>query len=113
MEGNLPRTAASRALLDYDLKSLKGGNDEPWMTTPEIPTSAELAGDDGGEEGFPVNQIEGPWPSKTEYVRAHYRLLREDATHHLSASIAEVRDKPDMAEEGETHIYEQVRFLAS
>ena len=106
---------ASRALLDYEgrgicLNPSKGVGEESWMTTPEIPTSAELAGDDddGDTESIPINRIEGPWKSKAEYARAHYSLLRTDATYSLRASIEEVRDKPEMGEAGDTHIYEKV-----
>lgn len=118
-----PRSVASRALLEYASRRRTTGIDttldkqDSWLTAPELPTSAELAPDDNGDDGvgagdstmrIPINKIDGPWDNESEYLRSHYRLLREDAINSLRAAIEEVRDNPDMAESADIRIYDKV-----
>ena len=80
---------------------------------PELPTSAELApeSDENGEEPemtVPVNKIKGAWESRSEYLRAHYGLLREDAVNGLREAVQQVSEEPSMGEDRSIHIYEKV-----
>ncbi|TVY89198.1 Helicase required for RNAi-mediated heterochromatin assembly [Lachnellula willkommii] len=106
---------------------LAGNHAEEWRNLPEIPTASEIWSTDSSRETRPVeeewnsymrepsyeialphNIIEGPWPSKAEYLGAHYQILREDVVAPLRHSVASVKDRPDMMEDNETHIYTHV-----
>lgn len=58
------------------------------------------------------NHIEGPWPSKNSYLRAHYELLREDSIAPLRDAVAYVRDEPKMMDSKEVSIYDKVCSLS-
>lgn len=92
--------------------------DEPrWRLCPEVPSSFELLDlpeDEGDTEvTLPVNNIKGAWPSKSEYLKAHYELLREDAVRPLREAILQVKVKPTAAEadhSGSIGIYEKAHI---
>ena len=94
-------------------------NTGSWLARREIPTSAELLGknddEEDGDKGdgddeleVPVNVIQGPWPSKEDYLSAHYELLREDAVAPLRDAVAEVKAVPNMMDSQGICIYENV-----
>ena len=59
------------------------------------------------------NIIDAPWPSKMDYLRTHYLLLREDALRPLRESVEHVRSMPDLNEDparATTGIYDQVQL---
>ena len=92
-----------------------------WLSSREIPTSAELQGvGEDGEDGentssilVPVNEVTRPWKSKAEYLNAHYLLLREDAVSPLRNVISELENEPNIVEsdsQENASIYEKVGF---
>ena len=95
----------------------ESAENEEWLLKPELPSSAEILGTDLPEdEGDCVqlmpNHIEGPWPSKDSYLRAHYELLREDSIAPLRDAVAYVRDEPKMMDSKEVSIYDKVCSLS-
>ncbi|PBP15776.1 hypothetical protein BUE80_DR013525 [Diplocarpon rosae] len=102
---------------------------EPWRNLPEIPSTDEikptvrnpaLSTSDlwdsyqrevAYDHNLPKNIINGPWPSKEEYVGAHYQMLREDAIASLRKSVADVHRDPSMHDDDETWIYTHVTFI--
>ena len=101
---------------------------EEWRNLPEIPTSAEIMPpkplerateqwDDYQkdflyDEHLPTNIIDGPWPSKEEYIGAHYQIHREDAIACLRKSVEEFKRHPGMKETQETAFYTHVNTSA-
>lgn len=89
-----------------------------WLSSREIPTSAELQGvvEDGENTSsilVPVNEVTRPWKSKAEYLNAHYLLLREDAVSPLRNVISELENEPNIVEsdsQENASIYEKVGF---
>lgn len=116
-----PRLTLNRYVREYMRATYEPVNTGSWLARPEIPTSAELLGksdyeregdnDDGDgddELELQVNIIQGPWPSKEQYLSAHYELLREDAVAPLRDAVAEVKDVPNMMDNQGICIYENV-----
>lgn len=114
-----------------DKVHLTGTHAEEWRNLPEVPTASEIWSTDSSRETRPVeeewneymrepsyeialphNIIKGPWPSKVEYLGAHYQILREDVVAPLRHSVASFKDRPDMMEDNDTHIYTHVRSSA-
>jgi helicase required for RNAi-mediated heterochromatin assembly 1 len=105
-----------------------GNHPEKWRNLPEVPNSAEImpAEDETidtqcSEENWddyqkdpvydpnlPKNIVDGPWPSKDEYIGAHYQILREDAIAPLRQSIQEFRRHRSMDDDKHTCIYTHV-----
>ncbi|OWP00699.1 hypothetical protein B2J93_1084 [Marssonina coronariae] len=101
---------------------------EPWRNLPEIPSTDEIKPalrnlafgsndlwdayqrETVYDHNLPKNIINGPWPSKEEYVGAHYQMLREDAIASLRKSVADVHRNPSMHDDVETWIYTHVTF---
>ncbi|RDL41661.1 p-loop containing nucleoside triphosphate hydrolase [Venustampulla echinocandica] len=103
---------------------------EAWRNLPEIPNKNEICPrvdalvearvepeqwDDYQRDPIynptlPENTIQGPWPSKADYIGAHYQILREDAIAPLRKAVAEYKRRPNMMEAGDTHIYTHVTF---
>lgn len=102
---------------------------ESWRDLPEVPDKAEImpeenVGRDESDDFFeswdkyqddpqynvhlPKNIVKGPWPSKGEYIAAHYRILREDATASLRNSVRSFKNKPEIADDKFTHVYTHV-----
>lgn len=101
---------------------------EAWRNLPEVPNKEEINCDvraDGrfGREAkwndymrdpeyyhakLPHNIIDGPWPSKQEYVSAHYQILREDAVAPLRNAVGFYKMAPTMMEDEGTCIYTHV-----
>ena len=105
---------------------------ENWRNLPEIPSSAEInpvCNDDQEannpelwsdyqkdplyDPNLPKNIVNGPWQSKSEYIGAHYQILREDAIAALRSSVACVKKYPDTQETQDTSIYTKVSFTTS
>ena len=102
---------------------------ESWRKLPEVPDQSEImpAVDENRnrnqtEDWFqyqvdpmyentsrlPVNTVLGPWASKSEYIGAHYQILREDAVASLRNSVKEFKKHPEMNDSGDTCIYTSV-----
>ena len=103
---------------------------ESWRKLPEVPDQAEIM--PAEEENkcsqpenwfqyqidpeyenaakLPTNTITGPWASKSEYIGAHYQILREDAVASLRKSVREFKKHPEMNDSQETCIYTSVSF---
>jgi helicase required for RNAi-mediated heterochromatin assembly 1 len=98
---------------------------EAWRNLPEIPSSEEIMpsqreSDNTQEEWddyqkdvsyhpkLPFNIIDGPWRSKSEYIGAHYQILREDSIAALRRSVAHVKERPHDMESDETFMYTNV-----
>src|SRR6187402_3810688 len=105
--------ASAEAILRAHSKKLYQQNayPEPWRNLPELPSTDEIkpSNDDSVDPDheepekwddyqqdplydskLPQNIIDGPWPSRTEYIGAHYQMLREDAIASLRRSVADV-----------------------
>lgn len=96
--GTMARYQRIREYFKYDWKPQ---DPTSWLAKPEIPSPKELNEDEDDPEAeieIPVNNIDGPWQSVTEYLSGHYRLLREDAVAPLRNVVSELR--------AETHIME-------
>ncbi|KAH8660848.1 P-loop containing nucleoside triphosphate hydrolase protein, partial [Tricladium varicosporioides] len=103
---------------------------EEWRNLPEIPSRSEICPrldeaeirstePEGWNEyqkdpiyssSLPHNIIKGPWPSATDYVGAHYQILREDAIAPLRSAVTEFKRRPEMREGGDLYIYTHVTF---
>lgn len=116
-----PKLTLNRYVREYMRATYEPVNTGSWLARPEIPTSAELLGenddeeegdngdgDENDEQEVPVNVIQGPWPSKEDYLSAHYELLREDAVAPLRDAVAEVKEVPNMMDNQAICIYENV-----
>lgn len=80
-----------------------------WTQCPEVPTLENLF--ETVEEQV-VNLVDQPWPSKLEYLKNHYLLLREDALRPLRHAVKVVQDSPHMPEDrllGNLGLYDHVR----
>jgi helicase required for RNAi-mediated heterochromatin assembly 1 len=86
----MPLEIDSRSNFDGDTSWASYQNDAPYSTT------------------LPHNLIQGPWPSKEEYISAHYKLLREDAVASLRSSVKYFRADPTAMDDRNTHIYTDV-----
>jgi helicase required for RNAi-mediated heterochromatin assembly 1 len=107
---------------------------EDWRNLPEVPTKAEVMpkNDDDADQrsneeswddyqndpiydpNLPKNIVNGPWPSKQEYISAHYQILREDAVAPLREAIKYFRQHRHMDDDNSTCIYTHVSaFITS
>lgn len=80
--------------------------DMSWMILPEVPSSAEILPKRADSDHWvlpttqddsppvAVNRINGAWPSKHEYLRSHYLMMREDAIKPLRDSVEIIRSNP-------------------
>ena len=109
----------NRAIRDYwkEAKSEDPITNEAWVSKPEIPSSEEILGTDLPENDedcveLMPNHINGPWPSKESYLRAHYELLREDSVAPLRDAVAYVKEEPRMMDSKSVSIYEKVCHLS-
>jgi helicase required for RNAi-mediated heterochromatin assembly 1 len=103
---------------------------EAWRILPEIPDGSDFttphpADSDTPERWddyqfqdriyyapLPHNPIDGPWPSKQEYITAHYEILREDAIAPLRKSVKTFKNHPNMNDDENTHVYTHVSSTA-
>lgn len=83
---------------------------EDWLQKPELPTAEEILGVDEPSDDVLLapNQISGPWPSKHEYLKTHYCLIREDSVAPLRDAVTMVRNNPQMHDAKNISIYEKV-----
>jgi helicase required for RNAi-mediated heterochromatin assembly 1 len=103
---------------------------ESWRDLPEIPNKSEImpheehkankdffeSWDDYQKDpvynsDLPKNIVNGPWPSKEEYIGAHYQLLREDAVAGLRNAVTAYKRKPGMSDDQFTHVYTHVSLM--
>jgi helicase required for RNAi-mediated heterochromatin assembly 1 len=89
--------------------------EERWLQKPDLPTTSEILGNDDPNENvfLAPNKISGPWPSKQDYLRTQYNLIREDAIAPLRDAVAIVRDSPHMDDTGRISIYQKVHVHVS
>lgn len=110
-----------------------GADPDSWLRRPELPDVSEILGrvgdgkDGGASSGsgdnganddeddddaeavdVPVNNIDGPWGSREEYLRTHYELLREDVVAPLRDAVGLVRKTPGMVDNELACIYDKV-----
>ena len=105
-----PRLTLDLSIREYEKAFEETTNLQPWRQQREIPTSQEIRGEDDEVE-VSVNKITQPWPSKEEYLEAHYGLLREDAVAPLRNVVSELLAIPQIAEKDSQEnagIYEKV-----
>ncbi|PPJ54055.1 hypothetical protein CBER1_02950 [Cercospora berteroae] len=100
----------------YFEKSIDGPG---WLSSPELPTSAEVMDhDDDNSSSSDVVELEpnrpfGAWQSKEEYLSTQYDLYREDAVRGLREAVTRMRICPDAVEDsynGKIGIYEKVHI---
>ena len=88
------------------------GNRSEWQLRPEIPSSEEIIGADTSDDDevpLPINNIEGPWDSKDQYLEAHYKLLREEAVGPIRDAVSVLRENPFAADNAKDyHVYDNV-----
>jgi len=84
---------------------------DDWRSLPEIPSSSEICLTDGNTIVLPPNRIDKPWSRNDRYLKAHYKLLREDATAPLREAIDKFRKDPERMDDNDLRIYEQVRIV--
>lgn len=79
---------------------------EKWLSSPEVPTNEEL-----GEELTDVlqNKINGPYKTRSQYLKTQYSLQREDAVGSLRDAIHDFRNNPQTKDTQKFVIYDQVR----
>lgn len=87
------------------------GNRSEWQLQPEIPSAEEILGDDTSDDRvpLPINNIEGPWESKDQYLEAHYKLLREEAVGPIRDAVSVLRENPFAGNNAkDCHVYDNV-----
>jgi helicase required for RNAi-mediated heterochromatin assembly 1 len=122
---------ATQIMQDHVLRPYENEfHPEAWRDLPEIPDKLEIMPQEDvcdnndfffEEEkwnayqtelehsaNLPHNIIKGPWPSKEEYIAAHYQILREDAIASLRSSVKYFKRIPDMFDDRFIHIYTDV-----
>lgn len=89
----------------------QGAEPDDWLAMPEIPPLNEVLIPDGESVVLPRNRIDQPWNKKERYLKAHYKLLREDAIAPLREAVARFRQDPLRMDDNDTRIYEEVRVV--
>lgn len=126
--------SAERIIRDHVLRRYENQahQGEDWRDLAEIPTSSEImpveeqsaskdffeAWDAYQDEplynpALPKNIIKGPWPSKEDYIGAHYQILREDSIAGLRSSVKSYKRLPEMVDDQFTHVYTHVSSMMS
>ena len=111
-----PKLTLDLSIREYEKAIQDAANLPSWCQQREIPTPQEIRGDLGcnGEDDeveVPVNEVSKPWPSKEEYLEAHYGLLREEAVAPLRNVVSELLAEPQIEEKHSQEnaaIYEKV-----
>ncbi|KAH0537467.1 hypothetical protein FGG08_005730 [Glutinoglossum americanum] len=104
---------ANEAIRAYGRTS-QTGSGESWLSKPEIPTTSEILGVAGDKfMDIPGNKIDGPWSSKEDFISTHYELLREDAVAPLRDAVADVKENPQMKDDANLCIYDNVSKIFS
>lgn len=104
---------------------------QAWRNLPEIPCKEEICPisksltdiadaatydrnfddyqkDPTYDQDLPHNIVDGPWPSREEYLGAHYQILREDAIAPLRRAVAEFKKCSSLVDDQEVCIYKDV-----
>lgn len=114
-----PKLTLDVSIREYE-KGVQGNDHLPsWCQQREIPTSQEVRGDITGngeddEVEVSINEVSKPWPSREEYLEAHYGLLREEAVAPLRNVVSELLAEPQIEEkvsQENAAIYEKVYIL--
>lgn len=84
---------------------------DDWLAVPEIPPTSEILIPDGSAVSLPRNKIDSPWNKPEKYLKAHFKLLREDTVSPLREAVAKFRKDPSRMDDNDTRIYEQVRIV--
>lgn len=108
------RVMADPAIQQYIRKQdqiLEEAEPEDWLSVPEIPPPSELCVAAGVSIPLPRNRVDQPWPKGEKYLKAHYKLLREDTVAPLREAIQRFRQHPDRLDDRDIKIYEQVRVV--
>ncbi|EFR00980.1 helicase [Nannizzia gypsea CBS 118893] len=101
-----------KEIKEYVTKADNSGTPGTWNAKPEIPSPEEILGLDGDDViSLGVNQVYGPWPSKENYLKTHYELLREDAIAPLRDAVAYSRHDPKMSDSSQCCVYEKVHIV--
>ena len=111
-----PKLTLDVSIREYEKGVQDTANLPLWRQQREIPTSQEIRGDittngEDDEVEVPVNEVSKPWPSKEEYLEAHYGLLREEAVAPLRNVVSELLVEPQIEEKNSQEnaaIYEKV-----
>lgn len=111
--------AANTSIRDYIRSEALSNDSSSWLSKDEIPSPFEIngAGENEAEQTeieVPVNRTKGTWVSTTEYLSAHYQLLREDTVAPLRNVVSEMRAEPENMEKDsqeKASIYEKVICL--
>ena len=82
-----------------------------WLSLPEIPPAAEILIPEGESVSLLRNKIDQPWTKKERYLKAHYKLLREDTVSPLREAVAKFKKDPRRMDDNDLRIYEQVRVV--
>ncbi|KAM5448740.1 putative RNA helicase [Microsporum audouinii] len=107
-----PTVQIDKEVREYFTKAIHSGTPGTWSAKPELPPPEEVLGlDDGEVISLSVNQIQGPWPSKEDYLKTHYELLREDAVAPLRDAVAYFRHDPKMSDSSQCCVYEKVHIV--
>lgn len=105
---------ANGNIRQYFVDGQPSNEDEAWVSNPELPSTEEILGTVSGVQDLDdcieltANIIDGPWPSRNEYLKTHYMLLREDAVAPLRDAVAYFRADPGMNDSNDVSIYEKV-----
>lgn len=89
----------------------KGSQPDDWLSLPEIPPPSEILIPEGESVVLPRNRIDQPWTKKERYLKAHYKLLREDAVAPLREAVAKFRKDPLRMGDNDIRIYDEVRVV--
>ena len=79
-----------------------------WLGAPELPGVAEILCGVQGVGGLAPNIVDGPWPSRTEYLETHYEILRREGLEGLRLSVQCYRDNANMSDTKDTCVYTNV-----
>ena len=124
--------SAERIIRDHVLRQYESQphQGEDWRDLPEIPSMAEIVPEQKQKTSkdffeswneyqkdplynteLPKNIIDGPWPSKENYIGTHYQLLREDVVAGLRNSVKAFLRQPNMIDDQFTHVYTHVGLI--
>lgn len=100
----------ARYIRDQESIEIKADPDD-WLAVSEIPPSSEILIPDGSAVSLPRNKIDSQWNKPEKYLKAHFKLLREDTISPLREAVAKFRKDPTRMDDNDTRIYEQVRII--
>ncbi|KUJ09467.1 uncharacterized protein LY89DRAFT_701455 [Mollisia scopiformis] len=126
---SVEETTAARVILERHVRGAwrtdEVAEHDGWLILPEIPSSKEInpPGDDKPEPEeqwndyqfdpvydpqLPTNIVDGPWDSRSEYLKAHFEILREDAIAPLRNAVKAFKENPEMFDDASIRVYTHV-----